>query len=150
MGEMGEMCDKCGIPKNSNGECEICLARDEAAAAATFTDTMFFPQRARRSKIRRRIEAKILNKILFGLMILCAITVTIFFSAYKYKENAVNILVKASPQNQTSAYVLGQYKSINELNILKINKADIYHYVNDNRYANLIIRYYVNVEISSF
>jgi len=145
MGEMGEMCDKCGIPKNSNGECEICLARDEAAAAATFTDTMFFPQRARRSKISKRIEAKILNKILFGLMIMCSITVVLCFSAYKYKENAVNILVKASPQNQTSAYALGQYKSINELHVLKINKADIYHYIDDTRDAELIIRYYVNV-----
>jgi len=100
------------------------LAKDEAAATATFTDRIFFPQRARRGMLRRKIESKLLNKVLFGLVISCAIIVFLFFYTYKFKENAVNILVKILPQNQTSSYVLGQYKSINELHVLKINKAN--------------------------
>lgn len=146
MDKMGEICNKCGNPKNKNGECEVCLAREEVAATTTasFNDTMFSPQRAHKGKISRIIEAKITNKMLFTFMIICAITVIAYFCAYIYKENAVNILVKVSPQNQTSAYVLGQYKAINELRVLKINKADFYYYKDEKREAELIIRYYVN------
>lgn len=147
MDKMGEICNKCGNTKNKNGECEVCLAREEVAATTTasFNDTMFFPKRAREGKIIRKIGSKTLNKILIVLMIACAITISLCFFAYKYKQNAVNILVKAAPQNKTSAYVLGQYKSINELQVLKINKADFYHYKDEKREAELIIRYYVNV-----
>lgn len=146
MDKMWEICNKCGNPKNKNRECQVCLAREEVAATTTasFSDTMFFPKRACKGKIRRKIESKILNIILFALMIICTVTVTKYFYAYKYKENAVNILVKVLPQNQTSADVLGQYKSINELHVLKINKADFYHYKDKTRDAELIIRYYVN------
>jgi hypothetical protein len=146
MDKVGGICNKCGNPKNKNGQCEVCLAREEVAAdtTASFSDTIFFPQRARKGKILRKIEAKILNKISFALMIMCAITVTKYFYDYKNKENAVNTLVIASPQNQTSAYALGQYKSIKELQVLKINKADFYHYKDETRDAELIIRYYVN------
>ncbi|MBU3112707.1 hypothetical protein [Clostridium lacusfryxellense] len=147
MDKMGEICNKCGIPKNKNVECEVCLAREEVAATATssFKATMFFPKRERKGKIGRKIESKILNNILIVLMIVCAITGSICFYAYKYKENAANILVNALPQNQTSVYALGQYKPINELRVLKINKADFYHYKDDTRDAELIIRYDVNV-----
>ncbi|MBU3129002.1 DUF4230 domain-containing protein [Clostridium tagluense] len=146
MDEIGKICNECGNTKNKNGECQVCLARGELAATATasFKDTMFFPKRACKGKISRKIEAKILNKILIALMIVCAITVISCFYAYKYKENAASILVKALPQNQTSAYALGQYKSINELHVLKINKAEFYHYKDEKRDAELIIRYYVN------
>jgi hypothetical protein len=146
MDEMGEICNKCGNIKNKNRECQVCLAREELAAdtTASFSDTIFFPKRARKGKISRIIEAKISNKVLFTLMIICAITVISSFCAYIYKENAVNILVKVAPQNQTSAYVLGQYKAINELRVLKINKADFYHYKDEKREAELIVRYCVN------
>jgi len=145
MNKMGEICNKCGSPKNKNVECQVCLAREEVAAAATasFKDTMFFPKGARKGKIGRRIEAKTLNKIIMALMIVCAISGSLCFYAYNI-ENAVNILVKPLPQNQTSAVVLGQYKSINELHVLRIIKADFYHYKNEKRDAELIIRYYVN------
>lgn len=146
MDKMGEMCNKCGSPKNKNGECEVCLAREEVAATSTaaFNDTMFFPKRERKGKIGWKIGAKILNKTLIVLMIVCAITGSLCFYTYKYKKNASNILVKVLPQNQTSADVLGQYKSINELHVLKINKADFYYYKDKTRDAELIIRYYVN------
>lgn len=148
---MGKICNKCGNPKNKNGECEVCLAREEVAATATdfFNDTMFFPQRAREGKISRRI-GRTINKILIALMIVCALTGSLYFYAYKYKENAANILVKVLPQNQTSADVLGQYKSINELHVLKINKADFYHYKDKTRDAELIIRYYVNASFDLY
>ncbi|HEY8890534.1 MAG TPA: DUF4230 domain-containing protein [Clostridium sp.] len=146
MDKMEEICNKCGNSKNKNGKCKVCLAREEVAATATasFNDTMFFPKRARKGKIIRKVGSKILNKILIVVMIVCVITGSLCFYAYKYKENVANILVKALPQNQTSAYVLGQYKSINELHVLKINKADFYHYKDETRDAELIIRYYVN------
>jgi hypothetical protein len=141
-----EICNKCGNPKNKNRECQVCLAREEVAAdtTASFSDTMFFSKRSCKGKISRIIQAKISNKLLLTLMIICAITVISCFCAYIYKQNVVNILVKISPQNKTSAYVLGQYKSINELRVLKINKADFYHYKDEKRDAELIIRYYVN------
>jgi len=145
--KMGEICNKCGNSKNKNRECQVCLAREEVAADTTvsFNDTMFFPQRAHKGKISRIIEAIIPNKILCTLIITCVITAILCFCAYIYKENAVNIRVKVSPQNQTSAYVLGQYKAINELRVLKINKADFYHYKDEKREAEIIVRYYVNV-----
>lgn len=144
--KMGEICNKCGNPKYKNRECEVCLAREEVAADATtsFSDTIFLPKKARKSKIHIKIEAKILNKIIICLMIACVITISLCFSVYKHKENAANILVKPLPQNKTSASVLGQYKSIKELQVLKINKADFYQYKDETRDAELIIRYYVN------
>lgn len=140
---MGEICNKCGNPKNKNRECQVCLAREEVAATTTasFNDTMLFPQRAHEGKISRGIKAKILNTILFALII---IIVSLSFFVYKYKESAGNILVKASPQKQTSAYVLGQYNAIKELHVLELNKADFYHYKDKTRDAELIIRYTVN------
>ena len=146
MDKMVAICNKCSNPKNKNSECQVCLAREELAAdtTASFSDTMFFPKKARKGKISRIIEAIIPNKILFTLMIICAITAISSFCAIMYKENAVNLRAKVSPQNKTSAYVLGQYKSINELHVLKINKADFYHYKGEKREAEIIVRYYVN------
>ena len=139
------VCSKHGMEKDEQGKCEVDMAKEEACAASNVD---------RQSKNKKIIKpGKTINllfdKIILALLILCIITVSSFFILNRYKDAAGNILTGLLPKKQTSSYVLFQMKNIKELQALKLNKADYYQYKdNNNRSAELIIRYYININFN--
>lgn len=138
------VCPKHVIPKNQFGKCELCSAGEEAFAAS-YVEKQCKNKNATRVGKNKYINL-LLDKVILVLLVLCTIAVSGFFILNKYKETAGNMLTGLLPKKQSSSYILFQMKNIKELQALKLNKADYYQYEDrNNRNAELIIRYYINI-----
>lgn len=139
------VCSKHGMEKDEQEKREVDIAEEEACAASN-VDRQCNSRKISRPGNRMNL---LLNKIILFLIILCIISASAFFILSKYKETAGNIFTGLLPKKQTSSYVLYQMKNIKELQALKLNKADYYHYKDsNNRDAELIIRYYININFN--
>lgn len=139
------VCSKHGMEKDEQEKCEVDIAEEEACAASN-VDRQCNSRKI--SRLGNRMNL-LLNKIILFLIALCIISASAFFILSKYKKTAGNIFTGLLPKKQTSSYVLYQMKNIKELQALKLNKADYYQYKdNNNRSAELIIRYYININFN--
>ena len=139
------VCSKHGIPEDKSGKYEVDMAKEETSA------TSYVDRQCKDEKVIKpgKTMNLLFDKIILALLALCIIAVSVFFILSRYKETTGNILTGLLPKKQTSSYVLFQMKNIKELLALKLNKADYYHYKdNNNRDAELIIRYYININFN--
>lgn len=108
-------------------------------------------------KIKHRIKSKkkgnklynvVLNKIIFILLIVCIIIMGSYYILRANKDVIIDKSALFAPKKHTSMDVVYELKNIKELQVLKINKADFYKYTNQEKYADLVIRYSIFINFN--
>jgi hypothetical protein len=152
-------CRKCGKPIDMNLNClgnEVSIDTNDEyhmpyEGSNSFMDLKDIRKIKHRIKLKKkgnRLYNAVLNKIIFILLIVCIITMGSYYLLRANKDVIIDKSTLFAPKKHTSMDVIYQFKNIKELQALKINKADFYKYTNQEKYADLIIRYSIFINFN--
>lgn len=124
------------------------ITYDDSKSVMDLRDIKKNRKRLGERKKGNKLLNTILNKAIFILFLISIIMVGTYHFLGINRDGIANKFSFLLPKKHTSMDVVYKLKGIRELQTLKINKADFYLYVKEDKYVDLIIRYNVFINFN--